>query len=330
MPGGASDAVRVIPSLAAGASVVQYFFVTYPLVDSLNRAVTGAASVPGDDLWLEYDIWAYANDGVTTRRVDKRTRATMRNEISAMANKILPNGDNKVPNEYLDVIESALGWRPSTGVPRIPGASVSEGIWYDLGNVGAGFDNNGDGIPDRNAWLQPVGDPSKFSPLAARMVKCYGLVIVKLNDGTERLIPFEDQLYFENIVANNTGAVGLVFYEFLTLNSSLPSSLTPYQEVASGYDNEKFNSDYVLLSSVPPLRHHSASRKLVLRVQLQTAWSSMPSPPPIPVLLCWAILCSVFRRLSKTRFLPILPTSRGPPRQTTPCPSGLLLPSLGP
>jgi hypothetical protein len=107
-----------------------------------------------------------------------------------------------------------------------------------------GFDNNGDGIPDRNAWLQPVGDPSKFSPLAARMVKCYGLLIVKLNDGTEQLIPFEDRLYFENLPANNTGAVGLVYYEFIPLNTSLPAQLSPYQEVASGYDNEKFNADY--------------------------------------------------------------------------------------
>ncbi len=43
---------------------------------------------------------------------------------------------------------------------------------------------------------------------------------------------------------NNTGAVGLVYYEFLPLNASLPSVLTPYQEVASGFDNEKFNGDY--------------------------------------------------------------------------------------
>ena len=244
MPGGATDAVRVIPRIEPGEYVVQYFFVVYPLLDSLNRSVTGAASVPGDDLWLNYDIWASANEGVPLRKVDQRTKVTMRNEISAMANKIWPNGDNKVPEEYLSVIESFLGWRPTTDNPRIPGAEIKEGIWYDLGNVGAGFDNNGDVIPDRNAWLQPVGDPSQFNPLGARMVKCYGIVIVKLNDGTEKLIPFEDQLYFENFPANNTGAVGLVYYEFLPLNASLPTRLTPYQEVASGYDNEKFNADF--------------------------------------------------------------------------------------
>ena len=34
----------------------------------------------------------------------------MRNEISAMANKIWPNGDNKVPDEYVAAIQQVLGW----------------------------------------------------------------------------------------------------------------------------------------------------------------------------------------------------------------------------
>ena len=75
-------------------------------------------------------------------------------------------------------------------------------------------------------------------------MKCYGIVIVKLNDGTEQLIPFEDRLYFEHISDKNTGAVGLVFYEFVPLASGCSVQLSPYQEVASGYDNEKFNGDY--------------------------------------------------------------------------------------
>jgi hypothetical protein len=247
MPGGAADAVRVIPRIEPGGCVAQYFFVTYPLTDGVGTSgssVAGAAPVTSDDLTLNYDVWAEADDGGTIRRVDETTTVTLRNEISAMANKIWPNTDGKVPDEYLDAIEAALGWRPKEKVPRVAGATMVEGIWYDLGNVGAGFDNDGDGIPDRNAWLQPVGDPSRFSPLAARLVKCYGLVIIKLNDGSKQLIPFEDRLYFENIPGNNRGAVGLVYYEFIPLNAAYPSQLSPYQEVASGYDNEKFNGDY--------------------------------------------------------------------------------------
>src|SRR6185436_20012087 len=98
--------------------------------------------------------------------------------------------------------QQGLGWRPDSSSPNAGSKVQLEGIWYDLGNVGAGFDNDGDGLPDRNAWMQPVGDPALFDPLAMRMTKCYGILIVKLNDGTEQVIPFEDQLYFENIPAN--------------------------------------------------------------------------------------------------------------------------------
>ncbi len=131
--------------------MAQYFFITYPLKDANGKSVTGRAPRTEDDLWLEYDIWASANGG--TNKVNQTTRVTMRNEISAMANKIWPNTTSKVPTKYLDAIEASLGWRPEDGVPRIPGANIKEGVWYDLGNVGHGFDNDGDGIPDRNAWL---------------------------------------------------------------------------------------------------------------------------------------------------------------------------------
>ena len=47
----------------------------------------------------------------------------MRNEISAAANKIWPNGDNKVPDEYLQAIADVLGWdtfTPGGGTNCIP------------------------------------------------------------------------------------------------------------------------------------------------------------------------------------------------------------------
>lgn len=123
--------------------------------------------------------------------------------------------------------------------------------------MGAGFDNNYDLVPDRNIWIQPIGDSSSYDPGCFRLVKTYGLVIVKLNDGTELLIPFVDQLYFENIPDNNTGAVGLVFYEYIALDGICTAGLTPYQEVASGYDNEKFNADFG--AGIPPLQSRESN-----------------------------------------------------------------------
>jgi len=241
---GAADASRYLGAIEPGGSVTVFWLVSYPNVDEDGQTVTGGIK-PDDDLWLQYDVWGTALDGATPLEESESRTVTMRNEISAMANKIFPNGANKVPQEYLDLLQMYEPSWTNTADDGTPGTSIStEGIWYDLGNVGAGFDNDGDLIPDRNAWLQPVGDAALFDSSCFRLVHTYALVIVKLNDGTEQIIQAENQLYFENLPENNRGAVGYVRYEFLSLRGGCASTLTPYQEVASGYDNEKFNGDY--------------------------------------------------------------------------------------
>ncbi|MFL5801497.1 MAG: SdrD B-like domain-containing protein [Roseiflexaceae bacterium] len=243
---GLADATRYIGSIPAGRCVTQYWLVSYPRLDAAGHTVTGTIK-PGDDLWLQYDIWASASDAGTPRQADITSRLTMRNEISAAANKIWPNGDNKVPDQYKQAIAAAFGWdtfTPGGGTDAYPGeTATTQGIWYDLGNVGAGFDNDGDLVPDRNAWLQPVGDPNSYDPGCFRLVRTYGIIIVKLVGGGEYLIPFQNQLYFDHI-PDNTGVVGLVFYEYAALNGACTAGISPYQEVASGFDNEKFNGDY--------------------------------------------------------------------------------------
>ena len=241
---GAADATRYLGTIEPGGSVTVYWLVSYPNLDEDGKTVTGGIK-PDDDLWLTYDVWGTALDGATPLEESETRTVTMRNEISAMANKIFPNGANKVPQEYLDLLQMYEPSWTNTADDGTPGTSIStEGIWYDLGNVGAGFDNDGDLIPDRNAWLQPVGDAGLFDPSCFRLVHTYALVIVKLNDGTEQILQAENQLYFQNLPDNNRGAVGYVRYEFLSLRGGCASTLTPYQEVASGYDNEKFNGDY--------------------------------------------------------------------------------------
>jgi len=242
---GATDATRYVGTIQPGECVTVYWLVSYPQLDANGNAVWGSSVKPDDDLWLEYDVWGTAMDGGAHLQADDSRTLTCRNEISAMANKIWPNGANKVPQEYQDLLNQYAPLWTNTSATAEPGAILrTEGIWYDLGNVGDGFDNDGDLVPDRNAWLQPVGDPDLFDPSCFRLVRTYVMVIVKLNDGTEQVIVSEDQLYFTQIPANNRGAVGYVMYEFVAIGSGCVSTLTPYQEVASGFDNEKFNGDY--------------------------------------------------------------------------------------
>lgn len=252
---GTRDAVRYVGNLAAGACATQYWLVGYPRLDDTGKSVTLGIK-PDDDLWLEYDIWATALDAGVPTTAETTRKVTMRNEISAMANKIWPNTASKVPNEFLEVINS-LGWSNPDVVGGAPGVfpgqtTTIEGIWYDLGNVRHGFDNNGDFLPDFNVWMQPVGDPAGYDAGCFRLVKTDTLLVVKLTDGSFDTRIVTNQLYFENLPQNNRGAVGLVYYTFAALNGTCGASLTPYQEVASGFDNEKFSGDYG--RSIPPLK----------------------------------------------------------------------------
>ncbi len=258
---GPLDGARFIGNLAAGECRMQYWLFSYPQCVNVggqpqlppcDAAITGGVS-PVDDPALFYDVWAAtAANGVLA---SQRRSFTLRNEISASANKIWPNNTAKVPPEYLAAIEEILGWgtlgpdgqpiTPTTGV--YPGQRVitTQGIWYDLGNVGQGFDNDGDLLPDQNAWLQPVGDPGAFDADCFHMINVYGIVIVKLKTGGELLIPFQNQLYFEHL-PENTGVIGLVYYQFVATDGVCTANMTPYQESASGFDNEKFSADYGL------------------------------------------------------------------------------------
>ncbi|MCA9168668.1 MAG: hypothetical protein KDB23_13430 [Planctomycetales bacterium] len=239
--GGALDAVRYIDTLAPGESVTQYWLVSYPWYDTAGQPTYGAHANNLDDLVLDYDVWAQAVDPIDgpLTTVIAQT-ATMREEISAMANKIWPNTTSKVPDEYLNAFEEQLGWRPDQVAPAI---ARTEGVWYDFGRVNQGFDADASLIPDYDSWSQPVGDPSAFDASAWRLMRSYGVLVVKLNDGTEQVIAFENQLYHKDLPANNTGVVGLVFYEFAPIGVG-PGQLSPYQEAASGSNNEKFNGDY--------------------------------------------------------------------------------------
>jgi hypothetical protein len=256
------DATRYIGTLAVNECRIQYWLFSYPACVNqgtprvgdeppCTATITGGVG-PEDDVTLDYDLWATA-DSVANKSVTRSF--TMRNEISAAANKIWPNTTSKVPDEYLSAIQDVIGWgtigpdgQPLTDTTAIyPGQRVitTQGIWYDLGNVGHGFDNNGDLIPDQNAWMQPVGDAGVFDSACFRMINVYGIVIVKLKTGGELLIPMQNLLYHENL-PENTGVVGLIYYQFVATKEGCSSSMTPYQEAASGFDNEKFAGDYGL------------------------------------------------------------------------------------
>ncbi len=256
---GTTDATRYIGTLAPGECRTIYWHFTYPQCANVwdgsrwvadpppcNTKPTWGDSVkPDDDLWLTFDIWGTSAEGSN----DNASRTmTMRNEISAMANKIKPNPDGRWFNTESDTVEPG-------------GLITSNGILYELGNVRFGFDNDGNYVPDYNAWMQPIGDVG-YDPSCFRLIHTSGVLTISRGAGQPDLIvPFDDQdgphpdyggpLYFTNLPPDNTGVRGEIFYTFQALNGPCSIGLSPYQEVASGFDNEKFNGDYGL--GIPPI-----------------------------------------------------------------------------
>jgi protocatechuate 3,4-dioxygenase beta subunit len=248
---GTADATRYVGDLEPGECKVQYWSFTYPACahDALGEPVEppctttptwGSSIKPEDDLSMRFDVWATV-DGTGGPFADNASwTMTTRNEISAMANKIQPNPDGRWFNTDTSVVT--------------PGSVITtNGVLYSLGNVRFGFDNDGDYVPDYNAWLQPFGDPS-YDPSCFRLIRSSTVLTVSRSAGKPNLIiEADDQnihplyggpLYFTNLPPDNNGVRGEVRYTFLALSGPCSLPISPYQEVASGWDNEKFNADF--------------------------------------------------------------------------------------
>jgi uncharacterized repeat protein (TIGR01451 family) len=227
---GTADATRFIGDLDVGECSWQYWHFTYPRIENPDNTgadpVWGLTRDPDDDLWLNFDVWATSAEGPVA---DTTWKVVMRNEISAVANKIYPN----TGNWFTDPVNV------------VPGQTITTtGVNYDMGVINKGFDNDGDLAYDYNAWLQPIGDPS-FDPSCFRLVKTSGQITIKRSGGNpDYVYDFEDELYFTDLPSDNAGGYGLVYYTFMALSGPCSVPMSPYQEVASGADNEKFAGDY--------------------------------------------------------------------------------------
>lgn len=236
--GAAGDASRSMGTIPAGQCRYQYWSFEYPACENVGGAwqeppcaagtdpLWGPSIKPEDDFALQFVIWGNSEQGG-----DSATwTMTMRNEISAVANKIKPNPDGRWFNTQADTVE-------------VGDVITTNGILYTLGNINQGFDNDGDFVPDYNAWVQPLSQ-ADFDPTCFRLIRTSGVLTVTRAGNPTMIVPFSENLYFTNLPPDNTGVRGEVYYTFLALRGPCSMGLTPYQEVASGYDNEKFNGDY--------------------------------------------------------------------------------------
>src|SRR5688572_17300203 len=98
------DGSRYVGTLAPGQCIVQYWLISYPQCVNVGlqpdsppctASIAGIVQ-PTDDVSLNYDVWASTTTAIAAPVVNSRRAFTLRNEISAAANKIWPNTDSKV------------------------------------------------------------------------------------------------------------------------------------------------------------------------------------------------------------------------------------------
>ena len=242
---GLADATRYIAEIPAGESITIYWLIGYDQLDENGVPLWGKSVKPDDDLWLEYDIWATAEEGANTHAMwisPAPTHSVMR--FRHLQIKFIRTAPTRFRITSRICLISMFPHGPTLTMtarsaqelsPKVSG--MTSVMWgTDLTTMATSFPTR---TPGCSLWVTP----SIFDSGAFRLMKTYAYVIVKLKGGGEKVLTGEDQLYFENIPENN-GAVGFVQYYFMPLLPGARSVTSPYQEVASGFDNEKFNADY--------------------------------------------------------------------------------------
>jgi hypothetical protein len=148
-------------------------------------------------------------------------------------------GDSVKPESDLsfsfDVWDTAHDNDTTTSTITAAKVITSNGISYDFGNVNQDFDNDGDHIPDDNAWAQPLGD-ARYDPTNFRLIRTTSALTISRSAKPDLVLNFTDQRYVTDLPLDNNDVIGQIHYVFLALNNTYISHLSPYQEVASGSD----------------------------------------------------------------------------------------------
>ncbi|MCG6873208.1 MAG: hypothetical protein LJE84_13035, partial [Gammaproteobacteria bacterium] len=270
-PPAPNDTTRYVGSIPAHSCVGVYWAVSYQLVDDCTKdeniasptygqvTCTGTdpsfangsdpspSDPPGyvsDDLRYEFSVWARQWDGVTeTNNVQLDDFIIVRSEISASANKIQPNG--QPPSR---ILVDGVEYDGTSPVGVTPGQIVAVTVENaTIGTVGAGFDSNSDGKFDYDGWFQPVGDLAYYNTDVMRLIDIQGVINGKCGGDTFTQTLDNNSFFIDmdrfNLDGSSCGGTATYTYTFVIFGAGT-SYISPYQEVASGANNEKYNGDY--------------------------------------------------------------------------------------
>ena len=283
-----------------------YWQAAYQTLDAFGQATWGDLGDIGDDLRYYWTVWGTANLSGITRTVSMTDSARVRNEISAMANRIQPNGgfitgspprvidgsvdvnsDGAITNaddgfyfgkaiinggidmngdgaitaaddgtlNTFPVIDGRLDANRSGAVTTTDDMLMTQtGQTFSItvhnatfGTVGQGYDENRDNLWDFDFWHQPIGEIT-WDASAFRLIDIQSDITGKggscpLNGITTH---YDNEPYLTRIFNGDLSSCGFdatYTYTFIVVGEG-SGVFSPYQEAASGANNEKYNGDY--------------------------------------------------------------------------------------
>lgn len=158
-------------------------------------------------------------------------------------------GTYNVIDGYIDLNKDGIINNNDDGV--LVGVGQTFSITFNnasFGTIGAGFDANRDNLWDYDFWIQPIGGTS-FAAASFRLVDIQSDIVGTggnnpLNGITTH---FDNEPYlsrlFDDRLGQSGGFNGSYTYTFEVLSMD-NTFLNPYQEAASGTNNEKYSNDF--------------------------------------------------------------------------------------
>ncbi len=203
------------------------------------RVISGLVDINSDGNITNADDGPYYGKTVINGHVDMDDNGTISSSDDGILNSF------SVIDGEIDITNNGTITADDDAIVVQPGQTFSLTVHNaNFGNIGQGFDENRDGIYDYDVWYQPIGDTA-WSSGSFRLVDIQADVWGDVPASNPfPLTHYDNEPYLSQMIGATSGSFRATYtYTFLALTGG-DGFLSPYQEAASGSDNEKYNGDY--------------------------------------------------------------------------------------
>jgi Secretion system C-terminal sorting domain len=207
----------------------------------LPRIIAGAVDINSDGIITNADDGTYYGKPIIDGKFDMNNSGTITTADDGVLNTVF-----QVIDGFVDVDNNGIINSSDAGIITVPGQTIS--VTFNnatFGSVGAGFDENRDNLFDYDMWHQPIGSTS-WDARFLRLVDIKSFVTGSGGSNPLNGITnfYDNEPYLSRLAGDVSGTFDITYtYTFLVLKHGA-NYLTPYQEAASGTNNEKYNNDF--------------------------------------------------------------------------------------